>query len=88
MPEGLKPRLSTKDTVDKQVIQSIDLLCTECTCIRVLQTMTMKSVRGPTSAVQASFEDTVDEQTLLTAWHGRSRTTVVCSWLYCCLHAV
>jgi hypothetical protein len=44
MPEGSKPRLSTENTVDKQVIQSFDLLCTECTCIRVLQAMAMKSV--------------------------------------------
>jgi hypothetical protein len=52
MPEGSKPCLSTEDTVDKQVIQSFNLLCIECTGIRVLQTMAMKSVGGPTSTMQ------------------------------------
>jgi hypothetical protein len=52
MSEGLKPCPAIEDTVDKQVIQSFDLLCTECTGIRVLQAMTMKSVRGPTLTMQ------------------------------------
>jgi hypothetical protein len=41
MHEGSEPRLLTEGTIDKQVIQSFDLLCTECTCIRVLQAMAM-----------------------------------------------